>query len=129
MRREIIERLRELPALGGRVYQAFLAPLGPTRTTPYATVKMASQRQSVDLGMAFDQTIEVRLYRDQDTFVDLDALRRQVIGKLNGVQVGGHTLKYTTFGAGDFSDDEQRLIGCLVTFETVVIYERSGQTT
>lgn len=131
LRHAVIEHLRlNVPALGGRVFQAFLAP--PNVQSPYATVKLGSIRGNIELPYAGDQQIEVRVYRTRDDFAVLDSVRQSVITALNGTTILGNSsperyrLKWVPTGPLDFVDEERRLIGCLVMFETSVIYERSG---
>jgi len=129
LRRAVIQQLkRHVYPLEGRAYQAYLAPANVV--SPYATVKMAGIREAPDVPFAGDQIIEVRIYRSQDCFVTLDALRQMAVVALNGVVITDdqsgerYWIKWTPFGAGDFVDEERRLIGCLVTFEAAVIHER-----
>lgn len=129
LRRAVIHQLgRHIYPLEGQAYQAYLAPVNVV--PPYATVKMAGIRGTPDLPFAGDQIIEVRIYYKQVDYVSLDALKQMAVVALNGVvitdEVSGerYWVRWTPFGAGDFVDEERKLIGCLVTFEAVVIQER-----
>ncbi|MGV8164645.1 MAG: hypothetical protein ACLKAK_07295 [Alkaliphilus sp.] len=128
LRRAVIAQLKNhVTAIGGRVYQAYLAPADVQ--TPYATVKMAGVRGDVTLLYAGDQSIEVYVYRDHDCFVSLDALKQLAVLALNGsvlVTESGerHHIRWVPFGQGDFVDEERKLIGCVESFETTVIHER-----
>lgn len=128
LRRAIIQHLKaQVPGLGGRVYQAFLAPPGTTR--PFATVKLPGIRGSPAISYAGAQQVEVRIYGDRDSFTALDPLEADVIGALHGIEVQDatdgslHQLDWVPVG-GDFTDDDKGLIGCLVTFEAAVVFER-----
>lgn len=132
LRRAVIQQLKtHVFPLNGNAFQAYLAPVGVV--PPYATVKMAGTRGTPELNFAGDQIIEVRLYRSQDCYATLDALKQMAVVALNGVVITDaptgerYHVRWTPFGAGDFADEERRLIGCLVTFEAVVIHERGGQ--
>lgn len=127
LRRAIIHQLRvQVPALGGRVYQAFLAPTG--FQTPYATVKFAGEQSAVNIGFAGSRTIEVYLYRSLDSFVALDALQQEVIRILNGttvtdVESGLQFILRWTGSAGDVIDEERKLVGVVVSFNAPTMYE------
>ena len=130
LRRAVIQQLRQhVYPLAGNAFQAYLAPVNVN--PPYATVKMAGIRGATELPFAGDQQIEVRIYRRQDDFVTLDALKQMAVVALNGVVLTDaptgerYWIKWTPFGAGDFVDEERRLIGCSITFEASIIHERS----
>lgn len=125
VRRAVIEHLQvRIPAFGGRVYQAFLAPVNAP--TPFATVKLAGLRGAIELADAGDQQIEVRIYRKQDDFVALDIIRHAVITALNDqvISVEQYRIRWVPTGPLDFVDDEKKLLGCMMTFEVPVIYQR-----
>lgn len=131
LRRAIISHIRSrVPALATSTFQAFLAPSNPPN--PYATVKMASVRLSPELNDAGDQTVEVRIHRTQSSYVDLDAVKNDVIRALHGATVLDaetalqYYVRWTSFGAGDFVEEDRKLIGCLVTFEVATIQERGA---
>ncbi|WP_298272226.1 hypothetical protein [Geobacter sp.] len=128
LRRAVIQHLKvQVPALGGRVYQAFLAPPGTTR--PYATVKLPGIRGSPAISYAGAQQVEIRIYGDRDTFTALDQIEADVIGALHGIEVldatdgSQHQVDWLP-GGGDFPDDDKGLIGRLVMFEAAVLFER-----
>jgi len=127
LRRAIVQQLRiHLPALGGRVFQAYLAPVNVP--TPYATVKLATERQAANIGFAGAQTIEIYLYRGLDSFVGLDALRQDVVRALNGVVItdAESGLRFAlrwTGSVGDVVDPERKLIGAVVSFDAATIYD------
>jgi len=132
LRRAVIERLRgQVSTLGGRAYQAFVAP--PNAAKPYVTVKVPGARGSAAITYAGTQPVEVRLYDDPASFVALDALEAAVITALHGVEVedsheaspGRYRLDWVP-GGGDFVDEELSLIGRLVTFEAAILNERGG---
>ena len=122
----MIQHLRDqVAALGGRVYQAFLAP--PDVARPYATVKLVTQRGSPSISFAATQPVEVRIYADRASFVELDTLEQAVIGALHGAEIqdAGETYRLDWVpGGGDFVDDEHDLIGRLVMFEAAALNER-----
>jgi len=128
VRRAVIQHLRQqVPALGGRVYQAFLAPANTLR--PYATVKLMDGGASTRISFAGDHLIEVRLYNDlTSSFVVLDELAYQVIQALHGEVVDGETgERYeVTWEPGmiDFTEDDRQLIGRLLRFRAPAIHER-----
>ena len=128
LRRAVIQQLKaQVPGLGGRVYQAFLAPAGTPR--PYATVKLPGIRGSPVISYAGAQQVEVRIYGERDSFTTLDQLEADVIGALHGIEVldatdgSRHQVDWLP-GGGDFPDDDKGLIGRLVTLEAAVIFER-----
>lgn len=128
LRTAIIQHLKaQVPGLGGRVFQAFLAP--PATSRPYATVKLPGIRGSPAISYAGAQQVEVRIYGDRDTFTALDQMEADVIGALHGIEVadatdGSHHQVDWVPGGGDFPDDDKGLIGRLVTFEAAVLFER-----
>lgn len=128
LRRAIIQHLRnEVPTLGGRVYQAFLAPANTPR--PFVTVKLMDGGRSGRISYAGDQLIEVRLYDDlTSSFVVLDELAYQVIQALHGEVVDGETgERYDVRwepGMYDFVEDDRQLIGRLLRFRAPAIHER-----
>ncbi|HEY8355809.1 MAG TPA: hypothetical protein VIK69_12435, partial [Methylophilaceae bacterium] len=123
-----IQHLRQqVPALGGRVYQAFLAPANTQR--PFATVKLMDGGGSVSISFAGDHLVEVRIYDDMtSSFVKLDELAYQVIQALHGEVVDGETgERYEVAwepGMIDFTEDDRRLIGRLLRFSVPAIHER-----
>lgn len=124
LRQAVVAHVKnQVSPLGGRVYQAFLAPADVQR--PYATVKLAGVRGARDILYAGDQSIEVYIYQDQDCFTRVDALRQQVIKALNGIVLFEcYPIRWVAFGGGDFVDEERKLIGCVVVFEAAIIHER-----
>jgi len=129
LRRAIIQHLRnEVSTLGGRVYQAFLAPVNTPR--PFATVKLMDGGRSGRISYAGDYLIEVRLYEDiTGSFLTLDDLARSVIAALNGRVVidsvsGEQYDVYLVPGMFDFVEDDRQLIGLLVRFQGAAIFER-----
>ena len=129
LRRAVIQALKDVPALGGRVYQAFLAPANTGK--PYATVKVPAARGDPQLARAGTQPLEVRLYADPDTFASLDQLESAVIDAVNGKEISD-VVSGSVFhvewepGGGDFQDDQRQLIGRLVMFEAAVLHEPTG---
>lgn len=130
VRRAVISQLKsQVAALGGRVYQAFLTPANVQ--SPYATVKIAGIRSTPEISYAGDQQVEVYIYRIQDDFISLDGIRHSVVMALNGVTLVDvptgerYWLRWFPTGLLDFVDEDRKLIGCVVMFETSVIYERS----
>lgn len=128
LRRAVIQHLRQqVPALGGRVYQAFLAPANTPR--PYATVKLMDGGTSLRISFAGEHLIEVRLYNDlTSSFVVLDELAYQVIQALHGEVVDDETgERYEVRwepGMNDFVEDDRQLIGRLLRFRVPAIHER-----
>jgi len=132
LRRAVIERLRnQVPELGARVYQAFLAPVDVGR--PYATVKVPTARGSPAITYAGTQPVEVRLYDDRSSYIGLDELEGAVIAALHGAEIsdthedppGRYVVQWVP-GGGDFVDDERDLIGRLVMFEAAALHEKRG---
>jgi len=130
LRRAVIMRLKAAaPGLGGRVHEAFLA--GPEVARPYATVKLATQIGSGSIGYAGTQPVEVRIYHDQGSFKELDALEAEVVAALNGATVtddadgGRYELAWNPAGA-DFTDPERRLIGRRLSFDSACLAEPGG---
>lgn len=130
LRRAVIMRLKAaVPGLGGRVYEAFLAP--PDAGRPYATVKLATQIGSPGIGYAGTQPVEVYLYHGPGSFKNLDALEWEVIAALHGATVtddadGGRYELAWTPAAADVPDSERRLIGRRLTFEAACLAEPGG---
>lgn len=131
LRKAVINHLiANATGLGGRVYQAFLAPSGVVK--PYATVKLATSRGSPGISYAGDQPVEVRIYDDQASFVPMDELEIEVIKALNGIDIvdpdGGerYCLQWDPNGGTDFVDEEKKLIGRLITFEGALLFEPGG---
>lgn len=131
LRRAVIEHLKANAAgLGGRIYQAFLAPAKPGKS--YATVKLATSRGSPGISYAGDQPVEVRIYDDQVNFVSMDGLEAEVIEALHGIDIvdqvdgGKYCLQWDPSGSTDFVDEEKQLIGRLVTFEAALLFEPGG---
>lgn len=127
LRDAIIKKLKAVPGLGGRIYEAFLAP--HNAAPPYATVKMASQQRSTAIWYAGTQPVEVRVYNDMTSYKALDAIERDVVAALNDVElqdVDGNRY-YIRWVAGgiDYTEDERKLIARLVNFEAAIIMERS----
>ncbi len=122
MRTAIINQLKDQVAgLGGRVYQAFLAPANVQK--PYATVKMAGERGDLRIPWATHPAVEVRLYNEKNSFIPLDALEKECITALNGVSLNGkHQLRWVP-GGTDFEDIQLGLIGRLINFRATVINE------
>jgi len=130
LRRAVVNRLTERVAgLGGRVYQAFLAPADAGR--PYATVKLPQPIRSADIGYAGNQEIEVRLYTDPTSFTELDELEVEVMATLNGATVvddydGGAYYLEAMPGGADFNDEDKSLIGRLLRYATGTLSEPGG---
>jgi hypothetical protein len=126
LRRAVIQKLRDsVSALNSRVYQAFLAPANGSR--PYATVKIPAARGSINIGFAGAQPVEVRVYDDQTSFIDLDSLEQAIRTALHGKEINDQNEKYYLQwvpAGGDFVDEEYNLIGRLVMFEAALLYER-----
>ena len=116
----------QVGGLGGRVYEAFLAPSDAVK--PYATVKLPGGAGSAEIGYAGTTAVEVRLYLDPTTFRDLDVLAQEVLAALNGQLIADpddgqvYHLLYQP-GGGDFVDDQKNLIGRLLLFETAAVFE------
>jgi len=128
LRRAAIERIKAaLPSVGGRVYQAFLAPVDAV--APYVTVKVGDERGDVNIPWIGFPAVEVRLYGKPLSFVSLDELEGQVIQALQGVPIADpqtgrvYQLRWLP-GFGDFNDPQKNLIGKLVRFQAVRIMER-----
>lgn len=125
----MIQTVKLLPALGGRVYQAFLAPADAGR--PYATVKVPASRADGRLSSAGTQPIEVRLYADPDSFVLLDEIEGALLDLLDDKDiqdVASGSVFHVEWepGGGDFQDDQRQLIGRLVIFEAAVLHDPAG---
>jgi len=129
LRRAVIQHLRtNVAILGGRVYQAFLAP--PDTTRPYATVKLPAARGSPVLRSGGTQPVEVRLYTEPASFVELDDLELDVVAALHAVDIvdqdDGEVYRLRWMpGGGDFHDETRDVISRLVYFEAAVLVERS----
>lgn len=129
LRRAVIQKLKTLPSLGGRVYQAFLAL--PSTARLYVTVKVAAARGSPDVAYAGAQPVEIRVYGDPDSFANLDEAERVIVDALHGAEVtdandGERYLLSWVPGGGDFVDEELRLIGRLLLFEAAALHEPGG---
>lgn len=129
LRRAVIERIKAaLPSVGGRVYQAFLAPVDAAAPY-YVTVKVGDERGDVNIPWIGFPAVEVRLYSKPLSFISLDELEGQVIQVLQGVPITDpqtgkvYQLRWLP-GFGDFNDPQQNLIGKLVRFQAVRIVER-----
>lgn len=129
LRRAVIQHLKgAVPSLGGRVYQAFLAPANTPR--PYATVKLLDGGASARISFAGDHLVEVRLYEaTSGSFLNMDSLASSVITALNGRTITDSDSgeKYDLFwvpGMNDFVEDDRKLIGRLVRFRAAAIFER-----
>jgi len=123
LRRAVIQNLKNIPALGGRVYQAFLAPANVDK--PYATVKLATQIGSANISFAGTQPVEVYLYADQDSFINLDVIEKEVIevlaGEIRDTTTGNYFELAWAPGTSDFVDPEKKLIGRRVIFNTALL--------
>ncbi|MBT9134258.1 MAG: hypothetical protein DDT34_00973 [Firmicutes bacterium] len=116
LRRAVVTNLRtSVSPVGGRVFQAFLAPA--TAVPPYITVKLAT-RQGEVFGL---QPVEVYIYAAQTSFVALDTLEQGVIRALHQRELVDtetglrYTLRYTG-SAGDAVDEGRKLINRVLTF-------------
>lgn len=129
LRRAVIQHLRQqVPALGGRVYQAFLAPANTPR--PYATVKLMDGGASLRISFAGEHLIEVRLYEAMSgSFLTLDTLAKSVIEALHGktvkdLETGEEYDLYWVPGMNDFVEEDRQLIGRLIRFRAAALFER-----
>lgn len=129
LRRAVIQHLKgAAPSLGGRVYQAFLAPANTPR--PYATVKLMDGGASTRISFAGDHLVEVRLYEaTSGSFLTLDTLARSVIAALHGktvkdLETGEEYDLYWVPGINDFVEEDRQLIGRLVRFRATALFER-----
>lgn len=129
LRRAVVQRLKGLPSLSGRVYQAFLAP--PNTARIYVTVKVPGSRGSPNITYAGTQPVEIRVYGDPDSFANLDQAERAIVDVLHGAEVTDavdlerYSLSWVP-GGGDFADEELRLIGRLLLFEAAALHEPGG---
>jgi hypothetical protein len=127
LRKAVIDTIKDGSlTLGGRVYQAFLAPADPIK--PYATVKMADVSGDGRISFAGTQTIEVRLYDRMGDFINLDTIEEDIIPLLNSGPITDEdgtkfVVEWEPGGPGDFIDDEKKLIGRRVQFSAAVIHE------
>ncbi|MBT9134802.1 MAG: hypothetical protein DDT38_01544 [Firmicutes bacterium] len=116
LRRGVVSGLRmAVPGVGGRVFQAFLAPAATV--PPYITVKMAT-RIGDRLGL---QPVEIYIYAAQTSFVALDTLEQEVIRALHqrelvDTETGSRYILRYTSSAGDAVDEERKLINRVLTF-------------
>ncbi|MEX0975039.1 MAG: hypothetical protein WD024_06825 [Bacillota bacterium] len=129
LRRAVIQALKAVALLGGRAYEAFLAPSDVGK--PYATVKIPDVIGDPVIGYAGTQPVEIYLYADPYSFIPLDDVEAAVMAALNRQDVvdamTGHLFHVEwTPGGGDFADDVKRLIGRLVRFEAAVVHEPGG---
>lgn len=129
LRRAVIQSLKAILELNGRVYQAFLVPAHALR--PYATVKAPVSRGTPGFSYGGVQPLEVRIYDDQTSFDGLDVLERAVTDKLHGREItdqndGERYFVQWVPGGGDFIDEEKRLIGRLLVFEAALLHEPGG---
>lgn len=128
LRRAVIQQLKQqVTGLGGRVYQAFLAPVDAGR--PYATVKLVDGGASTLISFAGEHLIEVRLYDDYTSFVGLDDLAEAVILALHGrivmdTESGNRYEVFWLPTMNDFVEEDRKLIGRLVRFQAAAIYGR-----
>lgn len=129
IRYAVIQHLRQnVPSLGGRVYQAFVVDTAH-EPRPFATVKLMSGGASARISYAGFHDIEVRVYGDRTDFVELDAIIDEVIAALHGKHVAdletGERYEVTWLpGINDFEESDRQLIGRLVRFQAVALYER-----
>ena len=131
LRRAVIKHLMNvIPSLGGRVYQAFLAP--PNAERPYATVKISAPRGSPSISYAGDQPVEVRIYDEPASFIVLDNIETAVIDALHGVDIADldtgekYHLRWRPDGGIDYDDEERKLICRLIFFEAALLIEPGG---
>jgi hypothetical protein len=127
LRRAVIQHLKQVTDLGGRVYQAFLAPADAAR--PYVTVKLVDGGASTRISFAGDHVIEIRVYDDLNSFIGLDVIIQAVIGALHGknvtdTQSGEQYEVWWVPSMNDFVEEERKLIGRLVRFRAASIFER-----
>ncbi len=104
-----------MPSVGGRVFQAFLAPA--TTSPPFITVKLAT-RIGERLGL---QPVEIYIYAAQASFVELDVLEQEVIRvlyqrELADAETGLRYILCYANSAGDAVDEERKLINRVITF-------------
>jgi hypothetical protein len=118
IREAINKALKNVSALGGRVYEAYTAPADTA--APYATVKFATQRPSTAITFAGDNNIEVRIYGKPTSFKSLDAIEQEVINVLNDKEVedsdGNKYYVWWVPGGADYTEDDRGLIVRLVNF-------------
>ncbi len=127
LRRAVIQHLKgAAPSLGGRVFQAFLAPANTPR--PYATVKLADGGASPRISFAGAHLIEVRICDDYTSdFISLDAITDEVVRALHGKTVEDAETgeKYEVFwipGMVDYAEADRKIIGRLVRFQAAAIF-------
>jgi len=126
LRRAVVQAIAAgVPQLGGRVYQAFLAP--PDAQMPYATVRLAGELQQTPL--AGTVTVDVRLYERRGSFLALDILQAAVMAALHRREVVDpetDTRYEMTWiaGAMDYEETERDAIVRLVRFGAAVVFAR-----
>ncbi len=116
LRRAVVTNLRtNVTSVGGRVFQAFLAPAATP--SPYITVKMTT-----GIGGRFGlQPVEVYIYAAQTSFVALDMLKQEVIRALDqrelvDVETALRYILDYAGSAGDAVNEERKLISQVLTF-------------
>lgn len=126
LRRAVVQAIAAgVPELGGRVYQAFLAP--PDAQFPYATVRLAGELQQTPLAGAV--TVDVRLYERRGSFLALDALQAAVMAALHRREVvdpetGARYELAWAGGAIDLEESERDAIVRLLRFSAAVVFAR-----
>ncbi|NPV44806.1 MAG: hypothetical protein HPY70_12665 [Firmicutes bacterium] len=129
LRNAIIQHLRQsISEVGGRVYQAYLAPEKVKR--PYLSVRMGETIASDTVSFGGTAQIEVFVYEDASkSFLDVDRISDKVIAILNGAYVtdpdDGRTY-YVEWDptTNDIYEDNRKLIGRLLRFRTAILHER-----
>lgn len=129
LRRAVIKHIMDNAlSLSGRVYQAFLAPSNTRK--PYATVKAGAVQGSPGLNYGGTLSVEVRIYNDQDSFLALDTIEKEIVAALHGKEIvdteGPRYFLQWVSSPGDFVDDEKKLIGRLLAFGAAVLFEPGG---
>lgn len=126
LRRAVIRTLAaQVPNLGGRVYQSYLAP--PDASLPFATVRLAGELQQTPVGAS--TTVEVRLYGRRGSYLELDALEAQALAALHRREAAdpetGARYELAWAGGGiDVEETERDAIVRLLRFAAAALRAR-----
>jgi len=129
LRRAVVNFLKEnVSEVGGRVYQAYLAPKQVKR--PYLAVRMGEVIESGAVSFGGTAQIEVFVYDDiGGSFLTVDRICDKVINALHGAYVTDQEDGKTYYiewnpSTNDIIEEDRNLIGRLLRFRTAILRER-----
>lgn len=129
IRSAFIHFLKEnISEVGGRVYQAYLAPKQAKR--PYLAVRMGETIESGTISFGGTAQIEVFVYDDiGGSFLNVDRISDKIVALLNGAYITDQEDGKTYYiewnpTTNDIIEEDRKLIGRLLRFKTAILHER-----